>query len=334
MPTIYADLENRNGTIFNKKTGAGYQNPTQLAVDMGINADKINWNNIAEAGTLEKTLPPENKPIIPGEKTLPAGEAPAEPKADSFAALTIALREASRIALRRGTKSGLTSTFGGMKSAVPGFAPEKVSGETVKNIIDFVEGQVGPTVQSEFTTMKDIVDGIQRNQEKLELSSEKLKGEAKDQITQAISSGMWNKMDYNQKKTIWQAAGYTGEPLQSEGDYSSQIVIDENGMGTNIIIDKTTGQVVKKESVGKVGSAREPSDKNKVTKEEATRDMANMLDTVMGSDKYIAPDKYLEAKQAWVKESGFTGKEFDDSFSVYRNPTNRYYPVEDPSLFK
>jgi len=45
--TNYPNLRNKNGTIYDKATGKQYANPAQLATDLGISPDKINWGAIA-----------------------------------------------------------------------------------------------------------------------------------------------------------------------------------------------------------------------------------------------------------------------------------------------
>ena len=44
--TTYSQLENRNGTIYNKQTGQAYSDPAQLASAMGISSDQIDWTKI------------------------------------------------------------------------------------------------------------------------------------------------------------------------------------------------------------------------------------------------------------------------------------------------
>ena len=49
----YANLINDNGTIYNKATGKGYATPQELAADLGISANQIQWDKI-QAGTLQQ----------------------------------------------------------------------------------------------------------------------------------------------------------------------------------------------------------------------------------------------------------------------------------------
>jgi len=57
----YEDLINKKGTIYNKRSNVGYQNPQQLATDLGVGTDKINWGSIA------KEQPNQSQPVIPAQ---------------------------------------------------------------------------------------------------------------------------------------------------------------------------------------------------------------------------------------------------------------------------
>ncbi len=46
----YTQLVNQGGTIFNQAAKVAYQNPNQLAADLGTTANNIQWGNIAMAG--------------------------------------------------------------------------------------------------------------------------------------------------------------------------------------------------------------------------------------------------------------------------------------------
>ena len=47
MAVQYGDLVNKNGTIYNTKTGQGYSSPAALAADLGVSASAINWGQIS-----------------------------------------------------------------------------------------------------------------------------------------------------------------------------------------------------------------------------------------------------------------------------------------------
>lgn len=50
------------------------------------------------------------------------------------------------------------------------------------------------------------------------------------------------------------------------------------------------------------------------------------LHSATGRDGYVSPQSYAAAKADWVNQ-GYSSKAFDDTFSNYRNPANRYYKV-------
>jgi len=55
MATSYENLINNNGTISDTTTNKDYADPTQLAGDLGITADKIDWSKITSANPTEVT---------------------------------------------------------------------------------------------------------------------------------------------------------------------------------------------------------------------------------------------------------------------------------------
>jgi hypothetical protein len=60
------------------------------------------------------------------------------------------------------------------------------------------------------------------------------------------------------------------------------------------------------------------------TETQATKDMTAQLSQLAGSDGFIAPDSYTEARNAWV-QAGFNATTFDTKFKGYKNPNNPYY---------
>ena len=51
----YSNLENRNGTIYDKTTNKGYSSPEELASSLGISSTDIDWNQITAAPTTVAT---------------------------------------------------------------------------------------------------------------------------------------------------------------------------------------------------------------------------------------------------------------------------------------
>jgi hypothetical protein len=51
--------------------------------------------------------------------------------------------------------------------------------------------------------------------------------------------------------------------------------------------------------------------------------MSSQLQSVAGTDGFINSKDYSTAKKAWVS-AGYASKEFDTTFSVFRNPNDTY----------
>jgi len=333
-------------TVIGQKFGIDWRDIFSANKDTISNPNKIYSGKtivipdkvVSSGGSLEKTLPSLNSDqeaigVAPSatEKTLPVqNQAPTSgtPEAglpssglDQLSALKIAMRNASDIAAKSGIKTGLTDTFGALGSQ--GISPEKVSGNLVGGIIDFVENQVRTPIESQFNNMSDIIDNLTRKQEEI-------KSEAKAQVSQAISAGMWNEMDDSQRQSLWTAAGYVGKPPLAKDDNMAFYHTEDNeGNVWNVGYDKNTGAIIKKENLGPIGRASSsPIEEEKITLQDATKAMASKLATRVGQDGKISPMDYATAKAAWVAESGFSGKEFDSAMANFRNPQNPDYQLD------
>lgn len=197
-----------------------------------------------DSSSLKNTLPSEQK-----QNELPTGDMSGQ--VDEMTALQIMLRESTNLALKGGMKSGSEALLGGM--AELGYTPEKMSGNFTANIIDFVEGQTVDKVTNQYELMAQIVDGISKKREQEKQDALNTRNEARDQISQMIGSGMWNKLEDGQRSALWQAAGYTGNPttMQKTSFYHTE---DADGNVWNIVYDSETGEVIKKENLGPIGT--------------------------------------------------------------------------------
>lgn len=72
------------------------------------------------------------------------------------------------------------------------------------------------------------------------------------------------------------------------------------------------------------GSAKTPSPQE--TQKVDSAALGQKLKTVTGSDGYVSPDSYAQAKSSWV-QAGYSSKDFDTVFSNFRNPKNKNYKV-------
>lgn len=77
----YIDLEDRDGTIYNKRTGKGYASPSELAQDLGITPNEIKWDKI-QGDKVEYSDLEDKGGIITNTKTGKQYKNPAELAAD------------------------------------------------------------------------------------------------------------------------------------------------------------------------------------------------------------------------------------------------------------
>lgn len=115
---------------------------------------------------LEKTLPPEQRTEEVMDKSLgtPTVSTPELPeeKTDDLAAMRILMRNISQGAYAKGIGTGMKTVTGGLEEQ--GLGVEGMSGDITSRIINFVEGQVREPIESQFKTMADIMEGIERKQ--------------------------------------------------------------------------------------------------------------------------------------------------------------------------
>ncbi len=191
---------------------------------------------VADSGSLENTLPAESE--LPGQ-------------VDDLTALKIMLKESTNLAIKRGLVSGTQGALEGL--AGMNITPEKISGGSFASIINMVEQNTVPAIKSEYEQMAMIIEGIAQRRDQAKADELNARTEARDQISQMISSGMWNKMEDPQRVALWQAAGYAGDPtiMQKTSFYHTE---DADGNVWNITYDSETGEVVRKENLGPIGT--------------------------------------------------------------------------------
>jgi hypothetical protein len=212
----------------------------------------------APAGSLEKTLPSAvpaaQSPSLPGAApNLTGNQLPAAARIGQMSLLRRVLSKLSTNYQASGMKAGLQETMSGLENSA-GFSPEKVSGNMVGSIVDFVEGQVRKPIENEVQTFADAIDSIAKIDQETNAQKEKLADNARQMISQAISGNMWNAMDDNQRKSLWTAAGYAGEPVTAKDTNTAAYhTTDADGNVINVVYDKSTGAIISQESLGQIG---------------------------------------------------------------------------------
>lgn len=198
------------------------------------------WNIIqsqqgASGGTSSGGLPGGSAPAAGVGNSLPGGAV------DQLTALKLVMRDMSALAGKQGVGTGLKNVFGQLGES--GFAPEKVSGGLVNDIIGFVEGQVTNPIQSGFNKMTDILEGVAKQQEIDREERRYAREDAKsslEMIYNQMSSGglSFDQLTPDQKANIERLEQVAGLPkgfyqsLQSNKQdevLSSSTRIDSNG---------------------------------------------------------------------------------------------------------
>jgi len=213
---------------------------------------------VGNPGSLEKTLPASvpagQSPALPGAAPNLTGNQ--LPEASGIGQMSLLRRVLSKLSTNyqaSGMKGGLQATMSGLEKSA-GFSPEKVSGNMVSQIVDFVEGQVRNPIKETADTFADAIDSIAKINQEMSSQKEKVTDNARQLISQAISGNMWNDMSDAQRKSLWTAAGYAGDPVTAKDTNTGAYhVTDESGEVVNVVYDKTTGAIISQESLGKIG---------------------------------------------------------------------------------
>lgn len=155
--TSYPNLRNKGGTIYDKNTGKQYSNPTQLAADLGIAADKINWSAIANETAPTPTPTPKPTPT-PTPAPTPTPTPPTENtpvylyRVNSPNPAIIVNSSTPQSEIQNYLNNGLTLTKPGVPTPAPTPAPTPVtptppSGNS-PSLLDIYNAR--PDVQADF----------------------------------------------------------------------------------------------------------------------------------------------------------------------------------------
>lgn len=109
-----------------------------------------------------------------------------------------------------------------------------------------------------------------------------------------------------------------------KADILSTTTREDNGKKYADVITRDKNGKISTQSVYLGGSQNEGGSGKPTEADQrrtAVSSMAKDLSAVAGSDGYVSPNDYKQARQEWIKVSGYTGKEFDEAFKNYVNPT-------------
>lgn len=195
---------------------------------------------------------------LPADQSLKPVQTEAGSPIGGLDALRQVMKTVSDRASAEAMKSGATNAFKGFEAL--GASPEKVSGNFVADIINFVEKSTQPTIQDEFTQMTSLIDNIEKYQKDLRDRNDQITANSQSIIDKSVANGMWQKMSDAQRQKLWTSAGYIGKPIVTQ-DISFQQFEDARGHIWNVGIDSRTGAVVRKDDLGLMGTpSKGPAD--------------------------------------------------------------------------
>lgn len=258
------------------------------------------------AGSLEKTLPASapaaQSPALPGSTPdLTGNQLPAAGGLDQMTLLRRVLANMGTNYTASGMKGGLQATMSGLEQSA-GFAPEKVSGNMVGSIIDFVEGQVRKPIENEVQTFADAIDSIAKQQSELLTQQNQLRDDSRQQITQMNEIGAWDNLTPEQKTILWKNANYPGEPVATVSKKNTSLATVN---GRVVLVDTQTGSIIN--DLGKSGSTGNGENLEELLSpsEAATLGVPYGTTKAQASTKGITPKKETVATQAQQTVAGY-----------------------------
>lgn len=110
------------------------------------------------------------------------------------------------------------------------------------------------------------------------------------------------------------------------GDRKTQVVQSTNdaGMVTVSVIDTQTGEIVRQQSLGKIGNAQNGTATDKKT--QLQQRVATAIQSVANEYGHITPDDWKGALNSWVANGG-RAEDFVAQFSQYKSPHETYVSV-------
>lgn len=171
-------------------------------------------------------------------------------------------------------------------------------------------------IEKQMSWITDDINLQMKIQDKLDAKEQKVADDArqlqKDSLT-ALSTlvstfeGLaWTDMDSQTQADLIEKAKQFNIPitlLESALDVAKQQKVFDNAIKS------------------KANEPNKPTDKE--TLQADTANMSQNLASRTGTDGFVSPQDYLTAKKAWVA-AGYASKDFDTTFSVYRNPNDTY----------
>lgn len=287
------------------------------------------------AGSLEKTLPPLNQPIVApeGTPTLPSAETP---QLDTFGALRMALKKTSEIAYSKNLTGNLTSAFDKLKGQ--GIQTSGISGQSVGNLIDFIEQRTKELIQETGNATLEALSLAEKNKNTA-------RDDARSNLTQinnliSNSGKSWDQVPEELKKQITILEQQAGMPVgimaefvkskpkanllattqgtdASGNDIISFVYADENGNPGVVQTIKTGG---KSKPPGSSGSSKLTPEQVRAMKAKARTEIDNGYNRT--ENGFLSRDVYQKLRKDWG-EAGGDVTDFDEQFALDLSPEAR-----------
>lgn len=314
------------------------KDPNKISVGQTITVpvDQQDTSQQPPAGSLEKTLPPVNQPVVPpaaGETpTLPGAEVP---QLDNLSALRMTLKKASDIAYSNNLTGNLKSSFD--KLATQGIQASGISGQSTANLIDFIEQKTKEPIQQTGSQALEALNLAEKNKAALRddarsnlsqinnliansgKSYDEIPDELKKQITvleQQAGMPVGLMAEFAKSKPKANLLATTQGTDASGNDIISFIYADENGNPGVVQTVKTGGR---SKPPGSTGSGLTSAQKNAAVAK-ARQEIDNPYNRTEGG--YLSRDKYQSLRKDWI-EIGGDPTDFDNNFSSDLSPEAR-----------
>ncbi len=152
MAVQYANLVNKNGTIYNTQTGQGYSTPAALAADLGIQPTAIQWGSIQSRPDYQPGQSFGGSQAAPAPAPAPVQQPqqqPAQQPQQQTPAFTTGVPQLDEVHSQ--LQNYLQQTLAAGKTINPNI---ELTPATVQQFLDQAKGEINPYYASQIDSMK------------------------------------------------------------------------------------------------------------------------------------------------------------------------------------
>ena len=198
-------------------------------------------------------------------------------------------------------------------------------------------------LQNDITLKKaDVETKINLKLKQIDINSQASK-DALSNLNTLLSLGAMTNVSADQIAKIAKVTGLSTAMITSAVDYAksknveTEIKTEEDNAGnvTYITLNKKTGEVIKRQSMGKIGKGKAATTTETAAdrKRGVFSEVQQELNRLGGSDKFVSPAEWQYMRQQWIAQ-GYDGKDFDDAFraTYVGSPASRGFKLSDFGL--